>query len=740
MRSGKQYERAARTTYLEPRRSQFMKLQSGNQETLLKHLNYEQILQSIDDAIVGNSKIATRIFETGCQVLSEVAAGVFSSDSWHGIATDEDCSIARACIRGLFRDWSHEGAPERNAAHAPILNALRKEFGHRTEKSSVRVLVPGAGLGRLVHSASELGFSVEGVDVSYHTLLTCLCLIGGGTQDVRQTLYPWALGFSNHVSRQDQLNGVRIPDLHLHNPIKVDHNPSAKGVEQQIVLRRGGFVETYGTPNQADMFSAVLTCYFIDTAPNFLEYVYTAWNCLEAGGIWINIGPLLWNIEENGPAGNGHGDTDRHESWKANRKQRQGAGAILELAGEEVLKILRAKGFIIEHASDNVGSSMYVGNNSSMLRYTYDMMFWSFYSEFTTDMPPSIELQPRKPGHSRDIINAISVVNGYMPVLDLNPTPDFGLSTTVISAFFPPPTNEPLMRKMGPERFIRDPDAYIQGLRLMVTTCSNLILFLPPGDLAEEIRAQERHDVKVYDHFPSIWDFPHLRGRKSEFYGRQVRLCREGGARKVFYGEPHSWGAWNAKAFLVLDAMRLDPFKTTHFIWLDVRMPSMAQAQVPSWPHPTALPEAYNIMPISDRVVIAGMRPLRPLGTAYWPVTHEDGTKVDTFMEDIHAISAGLYFGSKIAMARLAKAQLVLLERDLARGYYVGREEFQLSYLHYEFPDLLYVLELFSQKPFPPGVYWYTFFYWYMSRPHDWANLGLDADPVTDDANESTYL
>ncbi|PVH96193.1 N2227-like protein, partial [Periconia macrospinosa] len=291
-------------------------------------------------------------------------------------ATADDCSTARACIRGLFRDWSLEGAAERAASHVPILNALREEFGSRRDKGAVRVLIPGYGLGRLVHSISEIGLSVEGIDVSYHTLLACLYMFGGGSHGVPRPLCPWALSFSNHISRQHQLRRVAVPDLYLDWPIRVGQQPSKASAEQHVVFRRGGFCETYGGSTQAGKFSALVTCYFIDTAPNFLEYVNTAWDCLEAGAIWINIGPLLWNIEENGPAGNGEGDTDGQEMWKARNERLDYTGATLELTAEEVLGLLRAKGFAIERATDNIGPSTYVGNDLGMLRYIYDMAFW----------------------------------------------------------------------------------------------------------------------------------------------------------------------------------------------------------------------------------------------------------------------------------------------------------------------------------------------------------------------------
>ena len=374
------YGTTAEDEFLQPRRQRFQKLRDGKRDQLLDRIDYEQMLQSVEDAVRSNSQIAMGIFQTGCSALAQLTGELGPPETWRAKATAEDLSISRACIRGLLRDWSREGEPERNAAHGPILRALRQEFGHVGGKTLVRILVPGAGLGRLLHSISNLGLSVEGADVSYHTLLTCLYLFGANSPPCRHTLYPWALSFSNHVSRHHQLRGVMMPDLHLPGPVGVgmDMSQATGGTEQQIVFVRGGFVETYQASSQAGKFSALVTCYFIDTAPNFLDYVETAWNCLEPGGIWINIGPLLWNVEENGPAGKGEGDLDEQEAWKARAgaEEQTPVPAALELTGDEVLQLLGAKGFTVEQSEKSGKPSTYVGNPSSMLRYIYDMAFW----------------------------------------------------------------------------------------------------------------------------------------------------------------------------------------------------------------------------------------------------------------------------------------------------------------------------------------------------------------------------
>ena len=58
-----------------------------------------------------------------------------------------------------MRDWSEEGEVERNMCYGPIKDEFRKYFPKcvNAEGKKYRVLLPGAGLGRLVYD-----FAVEG--------------------------------------------------------------------------------------------------------------------------------------------------------------------------------------------------------------------------------------------------------------------------------------------------------------------------------------------------------------------------------------------------------------------------------------------------------------------------------------------------------------------------------------------------------------------------------------------------
>merc|ERR1711957_78977 len=62
----------------------------------------------------------------------------------------------------------------------------------------------------------------------------------------------------------------------------------------------GEFVEVYGP--QKNEWDAVLTCFFLDTAKNVLLYIRVIADIIRPGGIWANLGPLLFHYAEQSTA------------------------------------------------------------------------------------------------------------------------------------------------------------------------------------------------------------------------------------------------------------------------------------------------------------------------------------------------------------------------------------------------------------------------------------------------------
>jgi len=43
------------------------------------------------------------------------------------------------------------------------------------------------------------------------------------------------------------------------------------------------------------MWDAVVTCFFLDTARNVIQYIELIYKILKVGGVWINLGPLCYH-------------------------------------------------------------------------------------------------------------------------------------------------------------------------------------------------------------------------------------------------------------------------------------------------------------------------------------------------------------------------------------------------------------------------------------------------------------
>ncbi len=316
-------------------------------------------------------------------------------EDWKGKATPNDLDKARSTIRQLYRDWSHEGAEERDACYNPIFGALADYFGeHPLPRRHIRVLVPGSGLSRLPLELFKAGYTVVANEVSHHQTMAADYIMNGKLKPHHHDLYPFALSFSNHRTRGDQLTKVSIPDLDVHTVLNGWPDPHARPTRSTV---GGDFCVAFRAPRFQERYEAVVTCFFvrmrshlsainadktmqIDTAPNLIYYVDTMKHCLRTSGIWVNIGPLLWHAEsrtgENETVG-----SERQSSTTAevhlDIPERIGINepGTFELSDDEVKQLVTESGFEIIEArqTDPVG---YIQNSGSMLQHIYQPSFW----------------------------------------------------------------------------------------------------------------------------------------------------------------------------------------------------------------------------------------------------------------------------------------------------------------------------------------------------------------------------
>lgn len=116
-------------------------------------LGYTKKLARLEESIEVNALVANAIARLAKDEFPEEVNDAHSSVLRPPIAGD--LGRVRESLKHFVRDWSDEGRKERDKIFGPIL-AVLKEVQHG-ERARMRVLVPGAGLGRLAWEVSELG-------------------------------------------------------------------------------------------------------------------------------------------------------------------------------------------------------------------------------------------------------------------------------------------------------------------------------------------------------------------------------------------------------------------------------------------------------------------------------------------------------------------------------------------------------------------------------------------------------
>ena len=257
----------------------------------------------------------------------------------------KDIIKMRSTIRLFIRDWAKEGIEERNSTYKPILDELSSFFSKRPIKDfekGLNVLVPGAGLGRLMYEIAKLGFKSQGNEFSYYMLLCSNFIFNNTTKKEEFTLQPLIHSFSNLFKEEDAFKKILIPDENLGEEL-------SKTETGEMSMVAGEFCRVY--KEKANFFDSVVTCYFIDTANNIIEYIETIHNIIKLGGIWINFGPLLYHYTEN-----------ENE-------------ISIELAWEEVKHIIIGYGF--QFKKIETIKATYSSNINSMTQRIYNCVFFS---------------------------------------------------------------------------------------------------------------------------------------------------------------------------------------------------------------------------------------------------------------------------------------------------------------------------------------------------------------------------
>lgn len=192
-------------------------------------------------------------------------------------------STTENLFKQFYREWSIEGANERKECFQPALEMCQK-YLPPTPGNKYKVLAPGAGFGRLSWDLASIGYSnVYACECNHEMLLCMQYMLGSSFTPGSFDVYPF-VSVTSDLRDNMQLFKASVPDVHITEEIR-----------KRVFISQEDFVShCQSLPSNEGTYDLLVTCFFIDTAYNVLDYIEVVTDALKPGGLWINIGPVHW--------------------------------------------------------------------------------------------------------------------------------------------------------------------------------------------------------------------------------------------------------------------------------------------------------------------------------------------------------------------------------------------------------------------------------------------------------------
>jgi hypothetical protein len=157
------------------------------------------------------------------------------------------------------------------------------------------------------------------------------------------TIRPYAHWFSHQRTVDSVFRSIPFPDV-------------VPRLSSRFSLVERDFLTLSGPPTPPlHGYHNITTLFFIDTSLNVIETIEHIYALLRPGGMWINLGPLLWSA---------------------------GAQAKVELSLNEVMDVAEAVGFIFDHEGmdgrrgSRAVDCEYTADSKAMMQWIYKAEFW----------------------------------------------------------------------------------------------------------------------------------------------------------------------------------------------------------------------------------------------------------------------------------------------------------------------------------------------------------------------------
>jgi len=271
--------------------------------------------------------------------------------------------------------------------------------------------------------------------------------------------------------------------------------------------------------------------------------------------------------------------------------------------------------------------------------------------------------------------------------------------TTIVSLFYPAEGQPDLD---GYSTVRRPLDVYMDRIQRLLETKTPIIMYTTP-DIAKELRLmrQDPYLILVTD-YPTVDEIPNIQKHVENFLKRQSEIFAtvhtDKGAKA--YNRPHNMKVYNAKAWVIRDAIENNPFNSVNIIFADAGFFQHTDVELQSSFGNTKSLEAVllkNKVP-EDSIVISHINKLKS--------GHHQCWQDPDLIAEGHMFIANVYFGRAEGMKRFADAYFREFDLMDANGWYVGREEHIMSRVAVSNQGLFRCFEVWKHPSFKRGFHW----------------------------------
>jgi SAM-dependent methyltransferase len=256
--------------------------------------NFERVplMWSANEEIVKNFLLDTVHLNMTSSILSEKSNPLdIKTESGHdrNSSTSSSYESVFQILLHVKRDYSPECDKVRDIIYGSMLKSL-SDLGEDTRlHSEKRVLVPGAGIGRLALELAHAGYHVTANELSRSMTVVFFNMFNIIESGTIHEYYP-----NLHLPYSDDWDFAK----RLQSSVFPDDGDAVKAwrdskIDGSLALQHSMF-SFFGDDVFRDYFDVVASSFFIDTG-NLLKNIAIIAHTLKKDGIWINAGPLHYH-------------------------------------------------------------------------------------------------------------------------------------------------------------------------------------------------------------------------------------------------------------------------------------------------------------------------------------------------------------------------------------------------------------------------------------------------------------